>query len=265
MPPKAKASDDVEPRRSTRARAKRPADTEEQIIPTKQPRKGTNSKSQSVDGGDKSSNPANKPKRKAAATSERNDASEDTSAKASKTTKAPKNAEGTKAAAAGAKQTDEEPSALSSKPNQATQKPSASAAAIKSGQPVPSAGNQAAAADPACPRAHSTKVAGDADVMLNQSNISANNNKFYRMQLLQEGPADHWLWTRWGRVGDKGQNQLQGPFDADTGLKEFNKKFKYVVLPASIDVIMPACHACMPPLTYHLRCLGKVGAKRDGF
>lgn len=211
MPPKAKACADVVPRRSARARAKRPADTEEQSLPTKQPRKGSNSKSQGLDGEDKSSSPANKPKRTTAATSEANDTNKDTSANASKTTKASKNAQGTKAATAGAKQTDEEPAGPSSLPNQAAQKPSASAAA----------------ADPACPRAHSTKVAGDADVMLNQSNISANNNKFYRMQLLQEGPSDHWLWTRWGRVGDKGQHQLQGPFDADTGLKEFNKKFKY--------------------------------------
>lgn len=124
---------------------------------------------------------------------------------------------------------------------QAAQKPSASAAATKSGKPVPSAANQAAAADPACPRAHSTRVAGDADVMLNQSNISANNNKFYRMQLLQEGPSDHWLWTRWGRVGDKGQNQLQGPFDADTGLREFNKKFKYAFSHTAVDLVMGAC------------------------
>ena len=240
MPPKAKASADVEPRRSTRAKAKRPADTDEQSVPTTQPRKGSNSKSQGLDGEDKSSSSANKPKRKLAATSEANDTNEDTSAKASKTTKATKKAKGTKAGTAGAKQTNKEPAAHSSLPNQAAQKPSASAAATKSGQPVPSAG-----ADPACPRAHSTKVAGDADVMLNQSNISANNNKFYRMQLLQEGPSDHWLWTRWGRVGDKGQNQLQGPFDADTGLKEFNKKFKYAFSQTTVNLVMGAClHLC---------------------
>ncbi|KAL0037752.1 hypothetical protein WJX77_010894 [Trebouxia sp. C0004] len=58
---------------------------------------------------------------------------------------------------------------------------------------------QSAAADPACPRAHTSTVAGS---------------------------SDYWLWTRWGRVGDKGQTQLQGPFDADTGIREFKKKFR---------------------------------------
>ncbi len=97
------------------------------------------------------------------------------------------------------------------------------AQAVQSGK----ASSKPAPADPACPKAHVTKVAGDADVMLNQTNIGENNNKFYRMQLLQEGTSTiHWVWTRWGRVGDKGQTRLQGPFDAETGYKEFKKKFR---------------------------------------
>ena len=92
--------------------------------------------------------------------------------------------------------------------------------AVSNQSPVP------APADPACPKASSATVAGDADVMLNQTNIGENNNKFYRLQLLQESNGEHWLWSRWGRVGDKGQTKLQGPFDAVTGLKEFNKKFR---------------------------------------
>ncbi len=103
-------------------------------------------------------------------------------------------------------------------------------AASQSSQAAQSGSSQSAAADPACPKAHITKVAGDADVMLNQTNIGANNNKFYRMQLLQEGSSDHWLWTRWGRVADKGQTQLQGPFDTETGYREFKKKFRYYQL-----------------------------------
>ena len=230
MPPKAKAPGEVEPRRSTRTRAKRPADTEEQSPPNKQPGKKTSSKSQGVDSEDEPSSQA-KSKRKVA-TRREHDANEDMSTEASKTTKASKSTKATKqqlakAASGGTKQTSGEPSADSSLSIQAAQKPSASAAATKSGQPLSSNDNPAAAADPACPKAHSTEVAGDADVMLNQTNINANNNNFYRMQLLQEGPSDHWLWTRWGRVGDKGQTQLQGPFDADTGLKEFNKKFRF--------------------------------------
>lgn len=66
--------------------------------------------------------------------------------------------------------------------------------------------------------------------MLNQTNIGDNNNKFYRMQLLQEGNSNHWVWTRWGRVGDQGQTQLLGPFDAATGYKEFQKKYGAAIL-----------------------------------
>jgi len=95
-------------------------------------------------------------------------------------------------------------------------------------QAVDSGSAKPAAADPARPKALTTSVAGNADVMLNQTNIGENNNKFYRMQLLQESNFDHWVWTRWGRwgVGDKGQTQLLGPFDAATGYKEFKKKFR---------------------------------------
>lgn len=85
---------------------------------------------------------------------------------------------------------------------------------------------QPAPADPACPKAQVASVAREADVMLNQTNIGEKNNKFYRMQLLQESNHDHWVWTRWGRVGDKGQTSLQGPYDADTGYKKFKKKFR---------------------------------------
>jgi poly [ADP-ribose] polymerase len=41
---------------------------------------------------------------------------------------------------------------------------------------------------------------------LNQSNIEANNNKFYIIQLLQhDTTVDYILFTRWGRVGVTGQ------------------------------------------------------------
>jgi len=130
-----------------------------------------------------------------------------------------------------------------------------------------SGSKQSAAAEPACPRAHTSTVAGDADVMLNQTNIGANNNKFYRMQLLREGSSDHWLWTRWGRVGDKGQTQLQGPFDADTGLREFKKKFRsgHVLHPTSDTASRQHClqvsaHVnvlCLPHVEQYRICFAK--------
>jgi len=44
--------------------------------------------------------------------------------------------------------------------------------------------------------------------MLNQTNISQNNNKFYVIQLLKSGNG-YYLFTRWGRVGENGQNSCK--------------------------------------------------------
>lgn len=47
------------------------------------------------------------------------------------------------------------------------------------------------------------------DVMLNQTNLQFNNNKYYLIQLLQDDSAKAYsLWMRWGRVGKVGQNSL---------------------------------------------------------
>lgn len=43
------------------------------------------------------------------------------------------------------------------------------------------------------------QVYEDYDCTLNQTNISANNNKFYIIQLIQHGGA-YSTWSRWGRV-----------------------------------------------------------------
>lgn len=42
---------------------------------------------------------------------------------------------------------------------------------------------------------------------LNQTNIGSNNNKFYIIQLLEEGDRFA-CWNRWGRVGEVGQSKL---------------------------------------------------------
>jgi poly [ADP-ribose] polymerase 2/3/4 len=68
------------------------------------------------------------------------------------------------------------------------------------------------------------------DVLLSQTNASNNNNKFYRIQLLsvmRPGSGDYRTWTRWGRVGEKGQGKLLG----DSGylseaMDNFQVKFK---------------------------------------
>lgn len=53
------------------------------------------------------------------------------------------------------------------------------------------------------------------DVMLNQTNLQHNNNKYYLMQLLEDDSAKLYsVWLRWGRVGKVGQNSLK-PCGAD--------------------------------------------------
>ncbi|XP_053492698.1 protein mono-ADP-ribosyltransferase PARP3 isoform X1 [Ictalurus furcatus] len=69
------------------------------------------------------------------------------------------------------------------------------------------------------------EVHEDYDCMLNQTNIGNNNNKFYLIQVLLSG-GQYYCWTRWGRVGETGQNNLAGPSNVDAAIKNFEKKFK---------------------------------------
>jgi poly [ADP-ribose] polymerase 2/3/4 len=65
------------------------------------------------------------------------------------------------------------------------------------------------------------------DVTLNQTNAGQNNNKFYIMQLLGSlASQDYRTWTRWGRVGDRGQRALLRYGSLDEALRYFEVKFK---------------------------------------
>jgi poly [ADP-ribose] polymerase 2/3/4 len=65
------------------------------------------------------------------------------------------------------------------------------------------------------------------DVTLNQTNAGHNNNKFYRIQLLESvNGQDHRTWTRWGRVGEGGQSAMLGSGSLNEALAQFDKKFK---------------------------------------
>lgn len=64
------------------------------------------------------------------------------------------------------------------------------------------------------------------DASLNQSNIRANNNKFYILQLLKTDSDQFYTYTRWGRVGENGQDKMLNVGDLDDALKDFQKKFK---------------------------------------
>ena len=85
--------------------------------------------------------------------------------------------------------------------------------------------------DSECPSSESYRVFTEGrviwDVMLNQTNIQDNNNKFYLIQLLQNDDTGGFaVWMRWGRVGYKGQVALKlHGSNKFTAMAEFKKKF----------------------------------------
>eukprot|EP01080_Neovahlkampfia_damariscottae_P011102 gene11102-3809_t len=62
--------------------------------------------------------------------------------------------------------------------------------------------------------------------MLNQTNISQNNNKFYVIQLIHGLGNNFSVFTRWGRVGETGQSGTSNFTSASAAKAEFEKKFK---------------------------------------
>jgi len=95
--------------------------------------------------------------------------------------------------------------------------------------------NDAVPVDAECPLKDTFKVYADSrgdhyHAMLNQTNISANNNKYYLLQVLEHRKGDGYaVWFRWGRVGriagtmpckyQKGEDGLEA------ALNDFMKKF----------------------------------------
>ncbi|NXX51743.1 PARP3 polymerase, partial [Tricholaema leucomelas] len=69
------------------------------------------------------------------------------------------------------------------------------------------------------------QVYEDYDCTLNQTNITANNNKFYILQLLEHNGA-YSVWSRWGRVGEVGQSKLMPSASLEAAKKDFEKKFR---------------------------------------
>lgn len=65
------------------------------------------------------------------------------------------------------------------------------------------------------------------DVMLNQTNLQFNNNKYYLIQLLEDDAQRNFsVWMRWGRVGKMGQHNLVAcSGDLNKAKEIFQKKF----------------------------------------
>lgn len=64
------------------------------------------------------------------------------------------------------------------------------------------------------------------DAMLNQTNAGNNNNKFYRLQLLQGPSGQYVTWSLWGRIGDRASQKDLGTGSLQQALSGFEKKFK---------------------------------------
>ncbi|CAE7416412.1 PARP2 [Symbiodinium natans] len=80
--------------------------------------------------------------------------------------------------------------------------------------------------DASVPNRDTYTVAGDWSVLLNQTNVGANNNKFYRIQVLKDTKSKFFCWTRWGRVGAAGQHNLAPCPSEDSAQAIFKSKFK---------------------------------------
>lgn len=80
--------------------------------------------------------------------------------------------------------------------------------------------------DPKCPLSYNpgTQVHEDYDCTLNQTNIGNNNNKFYVIQLLEDG-SHFFCWNRWGRVGEVGQSKMNRFTCLEDAKEDFEKKF----------------------------------------
>src|ERR1700761_845611 len=65
------------------------------------------------------------------------------------------------------------------------------------------------------------------DASLNQTHSGYNNNKFYRIQLVEtKTKTKYRTWTRWGRVGEAGAHSTLGDGTLASALSHFKKKFK---------------------------------------
>ncbi|KAF3829089.1 hypothetical protein GH733_003353 [Mirounga leonina] len=69
------------------------------------------------------------------------------------------------------------------------------------------------------------RVHEDYACTLNQTNIRSNNNKFYIIQLLEEGDC-FTCWNHWGRVGEVGQSKFSYFKLLEDAKKDFEKKFR---------------------------------------
>ncbi|KAI9793662.1 MAG: hypothetical protein M1816_007557 [Peltula sp. TS41687] len=64
------------------------------------------------------------------------------------------------------------------------------------------------------------------DASLNYTEVGANSNKFYRMQVLSSDPTNFRAWFCWGRVGENGQTNIPNVTSKEGAINAFKKKFR---------------------------------------
>ncbi|PPQ92485.1 LOW QUALITY PROTEIN: hypothetical protein CVT25_010430 [Psilocybe cyanescens] len=64
------------------------------------------------------------------------------------------------------------------------------------------------------------------DAMLNQTDVSGNQNKNKSLLHPIGNNTQCKMFTRWGRVGENGQTQTKGPWPAQQAVNEFKKQFR---------------------------------------
>lgn len=103
---------------------------------------------------------------------------------------------------------------------------SSSAPATKAAGPPAKKAKTGRPVDGAVPGREKYSVFEDWSVLLNQTNVGANNNKYYKIQVLQAPGGKYSLWTHWGRVGASGQNALAPCGSQAMAEDQFKKKFR---------------------------------------
>lgn len=142
-------------------------------------------------------------------------------------------------AAASTSKEDDEDDAEEEAADEEEEKPAPAAPAEPSGKrkaaesasssaPPPKKAKAGKPVDSTVPGREHYSVVDDWSVLLNQTNVGANNNKFYKIQVLKKDNGDYFCWQHWGRVGAKGQDKLEpfGKAGQASAEKCFEKKFK---------------------------------------
>jgi len=110
------------------------------------------------------------------------------------------------------------------KPAGAKRKAGAAAVASSSSAGPAKKAKTGPSVDAAVPCRGDYMVVDDWSVLLNQTNLVANNNKYFRIQVLKNADENYFCWTHWGRVGLSGQSKLDPCGKSQTAAEAACKK-----------------------------------------